>query len=143
MRSPHDCVVRNGLAALLALLLLPALATAETVVIESSNQDAFVQKNLPNRITGTRNTRLRVEAAPLDTKLKRSLVQFPLGSIPPGSTVTAAKVELYAAVNAGNATLRAPTARHGVAGCGHVITVDYCRAVVAALGLDYLARHAD
>jgi carboxylesterase len=41
------------------------------------------------------------------------------------------------------ATLRAPTERHWVAGCGHVITVDYCRAEVAALVLDFLARHAD
>ncbi len=110
MPSPYDCVARNGrLAVLLALLFLPGSAAAETIVIPSSNQDAFIQKNLPNRITGTKNTRLRVEAAPLDTKLKRSLVQFPLGSIPPGSTVTAAKVELYAAVNAQN-----PSLRHGL-----------------------------
>jgi carboxylesterase len=38
-------------------------------------------------------------------------------------------------------TLRAPTERHWVAGCGHVITVDYCRAAVAAHVLDFLARH--
>jgi esterase/lipase len=41
------------------------------------------------------------------------------------------------------ATLRAPTERHWVAGCGHVITVDYCRDVVAGLVLDFIARHAD
>jgi carboxylesterase len=41
------------------------------------------------------------------------------------------------------ATLRAPAERHWVAGCGHVITVDYCRDEVAALVLDFLARHAD
>ncbi|MDB4881592.1 MAG: putative esterase, partial [Gemmatimonadetes bacterium] len=41
------------------------------------------------------------------------------------------------------ATLRAPTERRWVAGCGHVITVDYCRDAVAALVLDFLARHAD
>lgn len=40
-------------------------------------------------------------------------------------------------------TLRAPAERHWVAGCGHVITVDYCRTEVAALVLDFLARHAD
>jgi carboxylesterase len=39
-------------------------------------------------------------------------------------------------------TLRAPTERHWVAGCGHVITVDYCRDAVAQLVLDFLARHA-
>ena len=40
-------------------------------------------------------------------------------------------------------TLRAHAERHWVTGCGHVITVDYCRAEVAALVLDFLARHAD
>lgn len=38
-------------------------------------------------------------------------------------------------------TLRAPTERHWVAGCGHVITVDYCRDAVASRVLDFLARH--
>ena len=38
-------------------------------------------------------------------------------------------------------TLRAPTERHWVAGCGHVITVDYCRDEVAELVLRFLARH--
>ena len=38
-------------------------------------------------------------------------------------------------------TLRAPTERHWVTGCGHVITVDYCRDEVAALVLSFLARH--
>lgn len=45
--------------------------------------------------------------------------------------------------SAATAMLRAPTERHWVAGCGHVITVDYCREKVAALVLDFLARHAD
>jgi carboxylesterase len=40
------------------------------------------------------------------------------------------------------ATLRAPTERHWVAGCGHVITVDYCKDAVAELVLAFLARHA-
>ncbi len=44
---------------------------------------------------------------------------------------------------AATATLKAPTERHWVAGCGHVITVDYCRDAVARLVLDFLARHAD
>jgi carboxylesterase len=38
-------------------------------------------------------------------------------------------------------TLRAPTERHWVTGCGHVITVDYCRDEVAELVLAFLARH--
>ena len=41
------------------------------------------------------------------------------------------------------ATLRGPTERHWVTGCGHVITVDYCRDAVASLVSDFLARHAD
>ena len=41
------------------------------------------------------------------------------------------------------ATLAGPTERQWVTGCGHVITVDYCRDVVANLVLDFLARHAD
>jgi carboxylesterase len=41
------------------------------------------------------------------------------------------------------ATLRGPTERHWVTGCGHVITVDYCRDAVASLVSDFLARHTD
>ncbi|HEX7979801.1 MAG TPA: alpha/beta fold hydrolase [Gemmatimonadaceae bacterium] len=41
------------------------------------------------------------------------------------------------------ATLRGPTERQWVAGCGHVITVDYCRDAVASLVSDFLARHID
>jgi carboxylesterase len=41
------------------------------------------------------------------------------------------------------ATLGGPTERQWVAGCGHVITVDYCRDAVASLVSDFLARHAD
>ena len=41
------------------------------------------------------------------------------------------------------ASLAGPTERHWVTGCGHVITVDYCREVVAGLVVDFLARHAD
>jgi carboxylesterase len=41
------------------------------------------------------------------------------------------------------AALRAPVERKWVEGCGHVITVDYCRDAVADLTLDFLARHGD
>lgn len=40
------------------------------------------------------------------------------------------------------AAMHAPVEREWVEGCGHVITVDYCRDAVAALTLDFLARHA-
>jgi carboxylesterase len=39
-------------------------------------------------------------------------------------------------------TLRGPAERHWVAGCGHVITVDYCKGKVVELVLAFLARHA-
>ncbi len=39
-------------------------------------------------------------------------------------------------------SLRAPSERHWVTGCGHVITVDYCKDTVVMLLLDFLARHA-
>jgi carboxylesterase len=48
----------------------------------------------------------------------------------------------FALAQHATATLRAPAERHWVAGCGHVITVDYCRDEVATLVLDFLARHA-
>ena len=48
-----------------------------------------------------------------------------------------------AVATAATATLRAPTERHWVTGCGHVITVDYCKDVVAELVLAFLARHTD
>ena len=47
-----------------------------------------------------------------------------------------------AVATSGTATLRAPTERHWVTGCGHVITVDYCKDAVADLVLAFLARHA-
>ncbi len=105
-------VARNGrlaAVAFAAILVLPPLTRAATVVIQPTNQDAFIQKNQPNRITGTKNTRLRVEASPLNTKVKRALVQFPLGAIPPGSLVTSAVIGLNASINAGSGTLT-----HGV-----------------------------
>jgi carboxylesterase len=39
-----------------------------------------------------------------------------------------------------SATLRGPTERHWVAGCGHVLTVDYCKQAVADLVIDFLTR---
>ncbi len=40
-------------------------------------------------------------------------------------------------------SLTAPTERHWVTGCGHIITIDYCKDTVAGLVLAFLARHAD
>jgi carboxylesterase len=49
-----------------------------------------------------------------------------------------------AALAAGaTASMRAPVERHWVDGCGHVITVDYCRTAVADLVVEFLARRAD
>lgn len=41
-----------------------------------------------------------------------------------------------------SAALSAPTERHWVTGCGHVITVDYCKQAVADLVLGFLGRLA-
>jgi hypothetical protein len=112
MHPTRTSVARHGRLAVvvLALLLADAPATmAATLLIQPSNQDAFIMKNSPNRITGTKNSRLRVEAAPLNRRVRRSLVQFPLGSIPPGSTVTSAVIGLYASINALN-----PSLTHGL-----------------------------
>jgi esterase/lipase len=38
--------------------------------------------------------------------------------------------------------IRAPVEQHWVGGCGHVITVDYCKDTVADLVVAFLARHA-
>ncbi len=38
--------------------------------------------------------------------------------------------------------IRAPMEPHWVSGCGHVITVDYCKDTVADMVLAFLARHA-
>ena len=40
------------------------------------------------------------------------------------------------------ADITAPVERHWLEGCGHVITVDYCKDTVAELVLAFLARHA-
>lgn len=49
----------------------------------------------------------------------------------------------FALAKTATAGLAGPTERQWVTGCGHVITVDYCRDVVATFVLDFLARHAD
>ena len=49
----------------------------------------------------------------------------------------------FALAETATASLAGPTERRWVTGCGHVITVDYCRDVVADMVLDFLARHAD
>ena len=49
----------------------------------------------------------------------------------------------FALAKTATAGLAGPTERQWVTGCGHVITVDYCRDVVATFVLDVLARHAD
>ena len=40
------------------------------------------------------------------------------------------------------AAMPASTERHWITGCGHVITVDYCKDAVVELVLSFLARHA-
>ncbi len=40
-------------------------------------------------------------------------------------------------------SLRAPSEQHWITGCGHVLTVDYCKDEVADIVLSFLSRHAD
>jgi hypothetical protein len=98
-------------------------AGAATVVVQPSNQDAFIRKNAPNRIAGANptNQRIRVQASPPNTQVWRGLVQFPLGSIPFGSTINSAVAELSAGNNASNATLT-----HGL----HRITAAWLQSAV-------------
>lgn len=106
MQRSRPSSARTASAFAVVLLLAAAIpASADTIVIQPSDRDAFVIKNFPNRVTGKDNYRLRVEASPPNTKIKRSLVHFGLAGIPAGSTVTSAVLELYAAVNAADATL--------------------------------------
>ncbi len=108
MRSPRVRIAppgRHATLLLASLFLLPATTFGATIVIQPSSQDAFFMKNFPNRVTGAKNTRLRVQASTLNTTVRRALVQFPLGAIPPGATVTSAVVELHAENNARSTTL--------------------------------------
>ena len=66
-----------------------------------------------------------------NTRFPQVMIGGPLRRIPLALAETA------------TASLAGPTERRWVTGCGHVITVDYCRDVVANLVLDFLTRHAD
>jgi carboxylesterase len=48
----------------------------------------------------------------------------------------------FALAETATTSLAGPTERRWVTGCGHVITVDYCRDAVATFVVDFLARHA-
>ncbi len=111
-----------GLAVVLALLGARS-ATATTLVVPSSSQDAFIKKNAPNRVLGANptNQRMRVQASPPNTQVWRGLVQFGLGGIPVGSTVTSAIAEINAGNNASN-----PTLTHGL----HRITAPWLQSGV-------------
>src|SRR5690242_6248893 len=98
-------------------------AAANSIVIQPSNQDAFIRKNAPNRIAGANptNQRIRVQASPPNTQVWRGLVQFSLAGIPFGSTVASAVAEINAGNNASNATLT-----HGL----HRITAPWLQSAV-------------
>jgi Dictyostelium (slime mold) repeat len=83
------------LAAAAALVLVPP-AMAGMITIQPSSQDAYVQKDKPNRIAGAGPThrRISVEASPAN-KVRRGLVQFDLSAIPTGSTVNSAVLGLF------------------------------------------------
>jgi hypothetical protein len=123
---PQGCTrqsARTVVFGCLAVLTVAAPATATTVVIQPSNQDAFIRKNAPNRIAGASptNQRIRVQASPPNTQVWRGLVQFSLAAIPFGSTVNSAVCEINAGNNASNATLT-----HGL----HRITANWLQSAV-------------
>ena len=113
---------RVGLA-VVVVFACAATAAANSIVIQPSNQDAFIRKNAPNRIAGANptNQRIRVQASPPNTQVWRGLVQFSLAAIPFGSTVNSAVCELNAGNNAGDATLT-----HGL----HRITASWLQSAV-------------
>jgi hypothetical protein len=80
-----------------SVLVFGSAAEAANVVIQPSSQDAYVQQDKPNRIAGAgpSHTRIRVQASPPATQVRRGLVQFDLSSIPTGSAINSAILELY------------------------------------------------
>ena len=76
---------------------------ADSIVLQPSSQDAFVQKNKPNRIAGSgpTHTRIRIRASPPDTQTRRGLVQFDLSPVPTGSSVNSATLEVFEGNNPG------------------------------------------
>jgi len=114
---------RRAIGCLLLAFVLASPAGAAVIVVQPSNQDAFIRKNFPNRIAGANptNQRIRVQASPPNTQVWRGLVQFSLASIPFGSTVNSAVAELSAGNNPGNATLT-----HGL----HRITAGWLQSAV-------------
>jgi hypothetical protein len=96
-------------ARVLALGVAGSLAAAGAAAgamttIQPSSQDAYVQKDKPNRITGAgpNHTRIRIEASPPNTKVRRGFVQFDLSGIPGGSTVNSAILQLHEGNNPGS-----------------------------------------
>jgi hypothetical protein len=102
---------------------LATSAAATTVVIQPSDQDAFIRKNAPNRIAGANptNQRIRVQASPPNTQVWRGLVQFSLAQIPFGSTINSAVCALSAGNNASD-----PALTHGL----HHITASWLQSAV-------------
>ena len=93
-----------AVAALAAGVLFAAPASAATIVLQPSNQDAFVQQDKPNRISSgkAQNQRLRVQSSiAAIPRIKRSLVQFDLSGIPGGAVINSAVLALHEANNAG------------------------------------------
>lgn len=85
----------------------------------------------PNALRALLDTAARGRAALPDVDVPTLVIHSRADNRIPDAIATAA-----------TAALRAPTERHWVAGCGHVITVDYCKDAVADLVLAFLARQA-
>jgi hypothetical protein len=91
--------VRRLALVLAVAAVAPRAATAATIAIQPSIQDAYIQQDKPTRTAGSgpTNTRIRVLSSSTNTKIRRGLVQFDLSAIPQFSTVTSAVLSLYEA----------------------------------------------
>ena len=94
MLAPRLALVA-ALAAL-AVVSLGPVVDAAVVVLQPSSQDAYIQQDKPNRITGAgpSHRRIIVKQSPPNTQVRRGLVQFDLSDVPTGSTIHAATLEL-------------------------------------------------
>ena len=114
---------KRSLAIALGLTAVTASpASAVTVTLQPSSQDAFIMQNKPNRIAGAgpNNTRVRVQGSPPGTQVWRGLVQFDLSPIPTGAIVSSAILTLYAGSSS------SPPLIHGL----HRITTSWLQSAV-------------
>jgi hypothetical protein len=95
MLAPRHALLAASAA--LVVVSLGSVVDAAVITLQPSSQDAYIQQNKPNRITGAgpSHTRVRVQGSPPGTQVWRGLMQFDLATIPTGAIVNSATMELY------------------------------------------------